>query len=143
MLRLTREIFDAMIVHARAQLPLEACGYLAANQGGVIERLYPLKNADASEEHYSLSPEEQFNAVRDMRTRGLRLAAAFHSHPRSQARPSAEDIRLAFDPEISYAILSLAGRVPVLKAFRIRDGLVEEDPVEIATPTQDKKGNSP
>ena len=44
----------------------------------------------------------------------------FHSHPESPSRPSEEDKRLAFDPNIEYLILSLMdAENPVLKAFGV------------------------
>lgn len=43
-----------------------------------------------------------------------------HSHPESPSRPSEEDKRLAFDPNIEYLILSLMdAENPVLKAFGV------------------------
>lgn len=130
-MRMSAAVFARMLEQARAQAPLEACGYLAGRDG-LVERDYPLTNADASPEHFSFLPAEQFAAVRDLRTRGLAALAVWHSHPASPARPSAEDIRLASDPDIAYVILSLAGPAPALRSFRIRGGAVEEEPVEIA-----------
>jgi len=53
----------------------------------------------------------------------------FHSHPSTPARPSMEDIRLAYDPSASYLILSLAEEVPVLKAFGITGDTVEQEEI--------------
>jgi hypothetical protein len=46
-------------------------------------------------------------------------------------RPSAEDIRLAYDPQLSYVIVSLAAEPPDVRSFRIRAGVVEAEPVEV------------
>src|SRR3989304_7757501 len=101
MLKINKEVVDAIIAHARKEAPLEACGYLA-EKGGIVVAEYPLTNADVSEEHYSLKPEEQFAAVRQMRMEGVRLRAVYHSHPRSEARPSDEDISLHFKQKRSF-----------------------------------------
>jgi proteasome lid subunit RPN8/RPN11 len=130
MLQMSQETVDAIIAHARAEAPIEACGYLA-EQESVVVRHYPLTNRDASPEHFSLSPEEQFAAVRSMRAAGLRLRAIYHSHPASEARPSAEDIKLAYDPDISYVIVSLKDGNAAVRSFRIRAALVEQEDVEI------------
>jgi len=131
MLKINQDIFDAIVNHARNEAPLEACGYLGEGGDGLVVKHYPLTNVDASEEHYSLSPEEQFAAVRQMRTAGLKLRAIYHSHPASPARPSEEDIRLAYDPDISYVIVSLAGSQATVKSFRIREAAVEIEEIEV------------
>jgi len=130
MLKINEDALSAIVAHARQEAPLEACGYLAEREG-IVVRHYPLTNADSSEEHYSLKPEEQFAALRQMRAAGLKLRAVYHSHPASPARPSEEDIRLAFDPEISHVIVSLQGGEETVKSFRIRGAAVINEDVEV------------
>jgi proteasome lid subunit RPN8/RPN11 len=135
MLILPREHCQTMVAHARAGLPHEACGLFAGEAGedGVktVKAVYCLENTDKSAEHFSLSPEEQFKAVKDIRAKGLVLLGNFHSHPETPARPSAEDIRLAFDPSLSYIIISLKDEEPVLKSFIISGGVAAEEPVKV------------
>lgn len=77
-----------------------------------------------------MSAEDQFRTVWDFRQKGLVLLGNFHSHPATPARPSAEDIHLAFDPALSYVIVSLMDdAAPVLKSFLIRGEGAEEEPV--------------
>jgi [CysO sulfur-carrier protein]-S-L-cysteine hydrolase len=120
MLTIRKSVADAVIAHARAASPLEACGYLAEKDGQIV-RFFPLKNVDQSAEHFSFDPAEQFSVMRAIRSGSLIAAAVVHSHPNTPARPSQEDLRLARDPNISYVIVSLAGSEPVVKSFRIRD----------------------
>lgn len=96
-----------------------------------MSAIFRLKNVDASPEHFSFAPAEQFAAVRQMRAAGVRLRAVYHSHPATPARPSIEDIRLANDPALSYVIVSLAGELPEVKSFRIRDGQAAVEPLNI------------
>jgi proteasome lid subunit RPN8/RPN11 len=77
-----------------------------------------------------MAPEDQFKVIADMRKTGLALLGNFHSHPATPARPSEEDIRLAFDPSLSYVIISLQEPEPVLKSFRIQKGAAVEEPVK-------------
>ena len=59
------------------------------------------------------------------------MLAIYHSHPESPARPSAEDIRLALTPGVSYIIVSLEkANSPVLKSFQITEGRFEPEEVE-------------
>jgi proteasome lid subunit RPN8/RPN11 len=94
-----------------------------------VEKVYLLSNPDQSPEHFSIDPCEQLAAVKDIRKNGLSPLGNFHSHPASPARPSAEDIRLAYDSSAVYLILSLAGPAPVLKAFSVQNGQAAEVPI--------------
>ncbi|MDR3155403.1 MAG: M67 family metallopeptidase [Deltaproteobacteria bacterium] len=128
--------YEAILRHSLGQRPLEACGLIAGSVSGdgkTVGKVYLLKNLDESRVHFTVDRREQLSAVKDMRRLGLSPLGNFHSHPDTPARPSAEDIRLSFDPAASYLILSLAGPEPVLKSFRVdrERGLAEEEPIEI------------
>jgi [CysO sulfur-carrier protein]-S-L-cysteine hydrolase len=130
MIVLSPEIASDMVTHARGQSPIEACGLLAGKDG-VVKCAYRLTNCDASPEHFSLDPKEQFAVAKDMRTAGLELLAVYHSHPASPARMSDEDLRLALAPGMRYVIVSLVNNEPEIKSFTIRDGVAVEEPVMI------------
>jgi proteasome lid subunit RPN8/RPN11 len=124
MLRLNKSDYEKIVAHAKKNLPEEACGLIAGSRDGdikEIKKVYLLTNIDHTNEHFSIDPREQLAAVKDMRANDLLLLGNWHSHPESPARPSEEDKRLAYDPTVSYLILSLMNREePVLKAFLIR-----------------------
>jgi proteasome lid subunit RPN8/RPN11 len=130
MIRIKRKVLDDIVVHAQQDLPDEACGYLSGT-GGMITGNYRLTNIDHSPEHFSFDPAEQFDTLRDTRKKGLVIIANYHSHPASAARPSKEDISLAFDPGISYVIVSLAGKVRDIRSFRIINGIAEQEEIVI------------
>jgi len=102
-INIPNEIFEQMLEQAGAEAPIEACGILAG-RGRTVERIYRMTNIEAREDHYMMEPAEQLAAVKDMRAAGLNMLAIYHSHPATAARPSAEDIRLAFTPDITYVI---------------------------------------
>ncbi|MDR1644314.1 MAG: M67 family metallopeptidase [Tannerellaceae bacterium] len=129
MIKIPEQIIEAILRQAYDELPNEACGLLAG-AGDVVCAHYPLTNTDHSPEHFSFDPQEQFLVLRDARSHGWKIIACYHSHPASPARPSVEDIRLAYDPKIGYLIVSLATHPPVIKAFRIIDGRVTEEMLE-------------
>ena len=133
-IRLSRREYAVMLHEANRKAPEEACGLLAGtNDDGVrtIRKIYVLENADHSPEHYRLNPAEQLAAIRNMRQNGLKPLGNWHSHPATPSRPSAEDIRLAFDKNATYCILSLAGETPVLNAFHIENGNVRKENLQI------------
>ena len=125
MLQIKKSDYEKIISHAVKELPNEACGLIAGiveDEVKVVKEVYLLTNADASKEHFSMKPEEQLAAIKDMRAKGYEMFGNWHSHPESPSRPSEEDKRLAHDSGADYLILSLQDRDnPVLNAFRIRD----------------------
>lgn len=130
MLTIPRAIHAELIAHAQADAPIEACGILGGTEGAV-SAIYRMANTDQSNEHFTMDPKEQFAVVKELRNRGVGMLAIYHSHPETPARPSEEDIRLALTPGVSYVIVSLAGAEPDIKSFRITDGVVEPEPIEI------------
>ncbi len=130
MLILSQQIIDQLFDHAKLGLPEEVCGYLAGT-GREVTKQFRMTNIDHSNEHFSFDPAEQFQVLRTSRKEGLTILANYHSHPETPARPSVEDIRLAYDPGISYVIVSLAGAVPDIKSFIIRNGEVEKEEIQI------------
>lgn len=119
-----REDLNKIIAHAMKERPDEACGLIAGadKEDGIreIRKVYLLTNTDHTNEHFSIDPKEQLQAIKDMRANGLKPLGNWHSHPETPSRPSEEDKRLANDSRASYLILSLADEVhPVLNAFHI------------------------
>jgi proteasome lid subunit RPN8/RPN11 len=130
MLRIPRKLADAVIDHAYEGFPLEVCGIMGGTDD-TVSALFRMTNTDKSNEHFMMDPKEQFAVIKELRTNGLEMLAIFHSHPESPARPSAEDIRLALTPNVSYVIVSLQeANNPVLKSFRITAGRIESEEVE-------------
>ena len=92
MITVKREDYEAILAHARACLPEEACGLI----GGTIdpagnkrvEKVYLLENTDHSNEHFTLSPQSQLAAVKDMRANGWMPLGNWHSHLESPFRLS-------------------------------------------------------
>ena len=116
-----QDIIQQLIEQARRDAPEESCGYLLGTADGIVAENYPMENIDHSSEHFSFAPKDQFAALRYSRSKGLKILANWHSHPASPSRPSQEDLRLANDPTIRYAILSLHEGIH-LNSFKILNG---------------------
>jgi proteasome lid subunit RPN8/RPN11 len=116
MIYIPSHIIDEIKAQAENEAPDEACGYLAGKGNRVSFRIQ-MTNIDHSPEHYTLDPKEQFAAIEKAREKGQDLIAVYHSHPATPARMSEEDIRLAFDTEIVYLIMSLSDETT--KAFKV------------------------
>ena len=134
MLRIRRDLVEAMVGHARRDHPDEACGVLAGPVGSERpERFIEMTNAERSPVIYRMEPAEQLRVFNEMERDGLDLVAIYHSHTRSPAYPSTTDVQLAYYPEAFYLIVSLRDRDnPDLRAFRITDGKVEEVGLDVS-----------
>lgn len=130
MLKIKNNIQEQMITHSKDGFPLEVCGYLA-EKDGIISSIYKLTNTDKSNDHFTMDPAEQFATIKEMRIKGERQVVVYHSHPESPSRPSDEDKKLAYDSEVSYIIVSLAESIPVVKSFKIVDGVSTEEEIQI------------
>ena len=119
-MKIPQNIIDELISQARQDAPNESCGYLLGTDDVVAEN-YWMENIDHSPEHFSFAPKDQFAALKYARTKGLKILANWHSHPASPSRPSQEDLRLANDPTIRYAILSQHEGIH-LNSFKILNG---------------------
>ena len=132
---LYRTEYEKMLSQALLERPKEACGLIAGTTSDdgtkIISKVYLLRNADHSAEHFSLDPKEQLAAVQNMRKLGLKPLGNWHSHPQTPSRPSEEDKRLAYDKHAVYMILSLAEKEPILNAFHIENGEVRKEFLEI------------
>jgi proteasome lid subunit RPN8/RPN11 len=120
-MRVRRAVIDAIVEHARRERPLECCGLLIGSADEVIES-HAARNSEQSAVVYRVDPADHFRAIRNARAKGLAVIGAYHSHPRSEAQPSATDIREANDPDFVHVIVSLAGAEPQVAAFRINEG---------------------
>jgi proteasome lid subunit RPN8/RPN11 len=90
---------------------------------------YALDNVAASARVYTVDPRQHLRADRDAEDRGLTIIGVFHSHTHTDAYPSPTDVAQAPDPGWHYVLVSLRDVVPVVRSYRIVDGLIQEEPV--------------
>ena len=130
---ISAELVQAIVDHARAEDPNEACGLIvgdrAAADGGVALRFEPTRNKAASPYRYEIHPDDLLRLTIATDDADEMFWAIVHSHVRSPAYPSPTDVGLAFYPDALYVLVSLAEDEPALGAFRIVDGAIF--PVEL------------
>ncbi|WP_299560450.1 M67 family metallopeptidase [uncultured Mycolicibacterium sp.] len=133
MLVIRRDLVDAMVAHARADHPDEACGVLAGPAGSDRpERHIPMINAERSPTFYRFDSMEQLRVWREMDEADEEPVVIYHSHTGTEAYPSRTDVALAAEPDAHYVLIST--RDPhehELRSYRIVDGVVTEEPVKI------------
>jgi [CysO sulfur-carrier protein]-S-L-cysteine hydrolase len=127
------DLVEAMVAHARADHPDEACGVLAGPEGSDRpERHIAMVNAERSPTFYRFDAQEQLKVWRAMDDADEAPVVIYHSHTATEAYPSRTDVGLAAEPDAHYVLVST--RDPdqdEVRSYRIVDGVVTEEPVTI------------
>jgi proteasome lid subunit RPN8/RPN11 len=134
---------DAIVAHARAEHPNEACGLIAgtapASERGAPTAWHPTRNRAASPLRYEIHPEDLLRVSLAIDDADEVIWGIVHSHVRSPARPSPTDVGLALYPDALHLLVSLAASeadpatgAASVRAWRIVDGGVYEVVLEIA-----------
>ncbi|MGZ5397639.1 MAG: Mov34/MPN/PAD-1 family protein [Mycobacterium sp.] len=133
MLVIRADLVDAMVAHARADHPDEACGVIAGPEGSDrAERFIAMTNAERSPTFYRFDSGEQLKVWRGMDEADETPVVIYHSHTATDAYPSRSDISYASEPDAHYVLVST--RDPdehELRSYRILDGVVTEELVKI------------
>ena len=131
------EIRDAVVAHARAEDPNEACGLIIGDMpaaaGGVALRWEATRNASASPYRYEIDPRDLYRITIAADDADEVIWGIVHSHTHTPAVPSPTDLGLAFYPDALYLLVSLAPdqadpttAEPGVRAWRIVDGTAHE-----------------
>ena len=133
MLTIRRDLVEAMVGHARADHPDEACGVIAGPEGSDRpQRFIAMQNAERSPTFYRFDSAEHLKVWRAMDEAGEAPIVVYHSHTGTEAYPSRTDVAIAAEPDAHYVLVST--RDPdehEFRSYRIVDGVVTEEPVTI------------
>lgn len=132
---------EAMLEHARSEVPNEACGIVAGDaawkEGGRALRFHATTNAEHSPFRYLIEPKEQLRVMLEIDDRDEVVWGIFHSHTHTPAEPSPTDRRLAFYPGALYLIASLMDPGPP----RIRAWTIEGEGVREVELRPERQGS--
>lgn len=133
MLRIPRAVLDAVIAHARADHPDEACGIIAGPIDSDDPRRHiPMTNAERSPTFYRFEAGEQLRVWREMDDRDERPVVIYHSHTATEPYPSRTDIALASDPDAHYLLVSTRDPEEAeVRSYRIMGPDVTEEEVRV------------
>jgi len=132
-LRIPAEMVEAIVAHARADHPDEACGIIAGPAGSNRPtRLVPMTNAERSPTFYRFDSGEQLRLYKQLDAADEEVVVVYHSHTATEAYPSRSDISYAGEPQAHYVLVSTRETDShEFRSFRIIDGVVTEEAVEI------------
>ncbi len=139
MLTISQELVDSMIRHARRDHPDEACGVIAGPVGlDQPVRFIPMINAARSPTFYEFGSADLLRLYREMDANAEEPVVIYHSHTATAAYPSRTDVSYASEPNAHYVVVGTretgaADGPSELRSFRIVDGEVTEEEVEIVS----------
>ncbi|KOX13607.1 Mov34/MPN/PAD-1 family protein [Nocardiopsis sp. NRRL B-16309] len=139
MLSIDRSIYDKIVAHARRDHPDEACGIVAGPEGSDRpERFVEMMNAARSPTFYEFDSTEYKQVYDQLWDRDEDFVVIYHSHTMTEAYPSRTDITYAQWPQAHYVLVSTREPDTVeFRSYRIIEGEVTEEPVEITGPAGD------
>lgn len=136
-LALSAAIVEAIVAHARDELPNEACGLIGGDLATGRATLYhPARNAMASRYAYEVEASDLIRIMYAIEADGDALVAIVHSHPATPATPSASDVRGAAYPVVHVIVTLADPAAPTLRGWRIEPGGVREVPLWIEAAQQ-------
>jgi [CysO sulfur-carrier protein]-S-L-cysteine hydrolase len=131
MLQLSASAYGELIAHMYNGAPLEACGLLVGPHTDRADVFVGTANAAASARIYEIPAREHLRAERDAEDQNKLIIGVVHSHTHTDPVPSPTDVAMAPDPSWHYVIVSLRDEAPMLRSFRIIDGVATEEPVSV------------
>jgi proteasome lid subunit RPN8/RPN11 len=115
---LPRTVRDAVVAHAREEAPRECCGILVGTGDAIVAGVRAANLAAHPEARFLIDPGDHIRARRDARAAGLEVVGFYHSHPHSNAQPSAIDLAEASYAGFLYLIVGRAGDDPDVRLYR-------------------------
>jgi len=132
-MKISQQLIDEMVAHAREDLPNECCGMIGGRDGEA-RSVVRVENAAASPLRYEMDPQGQYDALKSIEDGGEELIGIYHSHTRSAAYPSQTDVNEAVMwPEQVYVIVSLENdEAPDVKGYSLKDMRIADVDLDVA-----------
>ena len=130
-MQIDRALLDQIVAQAHAEAPNECCGIIATQDGKAVA-VHPRHATPPPRRCATRWTAWSSTASRPRsRTPGTSSARSTTRTRAPPPYPSQTDINLAFYPEALYVIVGVAGDEPDVRAFRIVEGEVSEQPLEV------------
>lgn len=132
-MKISQELIDEMVAHAREDLPNECCGMIGGRDGEATS-VVRVENSAASPLRYEMDPQGQFDALKAIEGSGEELLGIYHSHTRSAAYPSQTDVNQAVAwPEQVYVIVSLENEeAPDVKGYLLQEMKIADVDLDVS-----------
>jgi [CysO sulfur-carrier protein]-S-L-cysteine hydrolase len=136
---IAQALLDEIVAHALEDPTVECCGLVAVEASSddgsaTAMRVYRAENIHASALKFEIDPMEQLRLTEAIQEQGWEIGALYHSHVRTEPKPSQTDIGFAAKlGDIEWIIVGLsAGKEPDVRSYLIDGGRVTEVALEVA-----------
>lgn len=128
-MKISTELLDRIVEHARRDFPNECAGMVGV-RGGRAVSVHEAENLAASPLRFEVDGLKVHRAIEAIEDGGDELGAIYHSHTRSEPFPSQTDVNFAAGwPGVEWIIVGLKGPETV-RGYRIEDGRITEVELE-------------
>ncbi len=127
MLLIPGALLKSIMDQAEAAYPQEACGLLVGGTEGardlVVTRVAASPNVSSGDQTrtFEIDPQIRLQVMRDLKGADKRIIGHYHSHPNGPARPSSTDLAQAYEPEMTWLIVSVVEGQAILPAAHVLD----------------------
>jgi proteasome lid subunit RPN8/RPN11 len=122
-MQIAPDLLAQIVDHARRESPYECCGYVVMD-GDRAVRVVEAENVEHSALRFDMGSDDVLAMGKAMDTGGVVI---YHSHLRSEPRPSQTDIQFAANwPGVDWLIIGLKDDEPDIRNWRIADGKAEQ-----------------
>jgi proteasome lid subunit RPN8/RPN11 len=123
-MKIASDLLAQIVAHALENPDIECCGLVAVESGedGVkaATRVYRATNVHESALRFEIHPKELYRLNAAIEEAGWEIGAIYHSHVRSEPKPSQTDITFAAKMgEIEWIIIGLADGEPEVRSYVI------------------------
>jgi proteasome lid subunit RPN8/RPN11 len=136
-MNISTDLLEEIVRHALENPAIECCGLVAVESGTeaikTATRVYRTENIHASALKFEIDPMEQYRLTSEIEELGWQIGAIYHSHVRSEPKPSQTDISFAAHAgNIEWIIVGLAGgQEPEVRSYLIDEGVVREVALQV------------
>lgn len=123
---ITKAQKNLLLEHASKCSPNESCAILFGsieNEKSIVKDVFLAENIDDSPVNFTISNEELLKAYKLAEKKNLEIVGIFHSHPDSDAFPSATDKKFMDANPVAWIISS--GKSSKFKAFLLESDITE------------------
>ncbi len=117
---------DRLIIHSIERQPNESCAMLLGEKIDDVwnvKEVFLTENIDESQTNFTISPDELLKGYKLAEKMHLELVGVFHSHPNSDAIPSATDKKFMQNNPVPWIIFS--GISNNMRAYLLGSDVIE------------------
>ncbi|NQU57607.1 MAG: M67 family metallopeptidase [Rhodospirillales bacterium] len=113
MISISAALMEQISKAGEAAYPNECCGLLAGlgapGEAITITDVHPSDNVCDEQRHdrFEVDPRVRLKLMRALEDGPMRIVGHYHSHPDHPAEPSEHDLKMAFEPDLLWLIVSV------------------------------------